>query len=120
MLPSHPHSAAVTFICAVWLLGGYINTMANIISPRLVPPHVSHVVWRPAAPPPLLCLQTLCKSSFAAAEIRAPPCTPPRPPPQLKGSAAGVMAIAYQVAHFLGLALATLLVYLLYGKIGVE
>jgi hypothetical protein len=30
------------------------------------------------------------------------------------------MAIAYQAAHFLGLAIATLLVYLLYGPMGVE
>ncbi|KAL4440645.1 hypothetical protein ABPG77_000354 [Micractinium sp. CCAP 211/92] len=73
----HSDVFAVLLVAAVWLLGGYINTMANMMAPRLVPP-------------------------------------------QLKGAAAGAMAIAYQVAHFVGLAAATLLVYLMFGHIGVD
>ncbi|KAI7843994.1 hypothetical protein COHA_002532 [Chlorella ohadii] len=73
----HSDVAAVIFICVLWLMGGYINTMSNMLAPRLAPAH-------------------------------------------LKSNAAGMMALAYQVAHFVGLACATLLVFLLYGKIGVE
>lgn len=36
-------------------------------------------------------------------------------PPELKGTAAAYMAIAYQTAHFLGLAVAVCLALLLYG-----
>jgi hypothetical protein len=39
---------------------------------------------------------------------------------QLKGAAAGMMAIAYQVAHFVGLATATLVCWLMFGSIGLE
>ncbi|KAL4457583.1 hypothetical protein ABPG75_012448 [Micractinium tetrahymenae] len=73
----HSDVFAVLVVAAIWLLGGYINTMANMMAPRLVPP-------------------------------------------QLKGAAAGAMAIAYQAAHFVGLSVATLLVYLMYGTIGVD
>lgn len=61
----------------------------------------------PCPPPPILC------------PYPAPP-SPPPPLAQLKGAAAGAMAIAYQAAHFVGLAAATLLVYLMYGTIGVD
>ncbi len=37
---------------------------------------------------------------------------------QLKSAAAGLMAIAFQVAHFLGLAVATLAALLMYGHVG--
>jgi hypothetical protein len=73
----HSDVAAVVFIAVLWLMGGYINTMSNMLAPRLAPAH-------------------------------------------LKSNAAGMMALAYQMAHFVGLACATLLVFLLYGKIGVE
>lgn len=36
---------------------------------------------------------------------------------QLKSAAAGNMAIAYQLAHFLGLGIATLVALLMYGSI---
>jgi DNA-directed RNA polymerase len=36
--PLVPH--AVVFVAAVWVLGGYINTMANVLAPKLVPPQV--------------------------------------------------------------------------------
>ncbi len=55
----------------------YINTMANMLAPRLVQPH-------------------------------------------LKATAAGLMAITYQTAHFLGLVIATMAAILLYGDIGVK
>jgi predicted MFS family arabinose efflux permease len=64
----------VVFVAAVWVLGGYINTMANVLAPKLVPP-------------------------------------------QLKSAAAGNMAIAYQLAHFLGLGIATMVALLMYGSI---
>lgn len=40
--------------------------------------------------------------------------------PHLKPTAAGLMAITYQTAHFLGLVIATVAALLLYGDIGVE
>lgn len=54
--------------------------------------------------------------------LRPLPSSSPPPPPclQLKGAAAGVMALSYQVAHVVGLAAATLLVYLLFGEIRVH
>eukprot|EP00887_Chlorella_sp_A99_P002817 scaffold6.g2817.t1 len=73
----HSDAAAVAFIAGVWVLGGYINTQANLMAPKLVPS-------------------------------------------RRKGKAAGLMAIAYQTAHFVGLALATLLAALLYGHIGLD
>ncbi|EFN58589.1 hypothetical protein CHLNCDRAFT_140764 [Chlorella variabilis] len=77
--PKHLHSdvAVVLFVTMIWVLGGYINTMSNMLAPKLVPP-------------------------------------------QLKGTAAGLMAIAYQAAHFLGLAIATLTAFLMFGSIGVD
>lgn len=41
-------------------------------------------------------------------------------PSHLKSIAAGMMAITYQIGHFIGLSLAVVLVWLLYGKIGVH
>ncbi len=58
------------------LLRRYVNTMANLLAPRLVQPH-------------------------------------------LKATAAGLMAICYQTAHFLGLVIATVAALLMYGHIGV-
>lgn len=36
----HSDVLAVCFIALVWTVGGYINTMANVLAPRLVPPHL--------------------------------------------------------------------------------
>ena len=62
------------------------------------------------------CLQAACArlAPFAHAHL---PCLLPL---QLKTAAMGAMAIVYQAAHFVGLAAATLLVYLLYGEIRPE
>jgi hypothetical protein len=50
--------------------------------------------------------------------VATPPHPPPTPPsPQLKSAAAGNMAIAYQLAHFLGLGIATMVALLMYGSI---
>lgn len=54
-----------------------------------------------------------CASGPLQANLMAPKLVPAR----LKGRAAGMMAIAYQTAHFVGLTLATLLAVLLYGDI---
>lgn len=71
----HSDVAIVLFVTLMWVMGGYINTMSNVLAPKMVPP-------------------------------------------QLKSAAAGLMAIAFQVAHFLGLAVATLAALLMYGHVG--
>ena len=65
---------AVVFIAFLWLIGGWINTNANLLAPKMVPG-------------------------------------------ELKGTAAAFMAIAYQTAHFVGLALAAGVALLLFGNI---
>lgn len=64
----------VIFISFLWLIGGWVNTNANLLAPKLVPS-------------------------------------------ELKGTAAAFMAIAYQSAHFTGLALAAGIALILYGDI---
>lgn len=70
----HSDVLAVGFISWVWFLGGYLNTLANMMAPRLVQP-------------------------------------------ALKGTAAALMALAYQASNFCGLALATGIALLMYGHI---
>lgn len=67
-------AGALAFVSGLWLVGGWLNTSANLLAPRLVPS-------------------------------------------ELKGTAAAYMAIAYQSAHFLGLAVAVCLALLMYGDI---
>lgn len=52
--------------------------------------------------------------------VQSRACATPSHCLQLKGTAAALMALCYQSAHIVGLSLATLLVYLLYGTIDVE
>ena len=68
----HSDIAAVVYIALMWLAGGYVNTTAYMVAPRMVRP-------------------------------------------QFKGTAAGLMAITYQLGHFVGLTLAAALVRLMYG-----
>lgn len=57
-------SPAVLLVAAVWVLGGYINTMSNMMAPRLVPPQVRP---RPGLP-------CICRRSHAG--THAYPCWP--------------------------------------------
>lgn len=66
--------AALGLVFLLWMLGGWVNTSANLFAPRLVGP-------------------------------------------ELKGTAAGLMAIAYQTAHFIGLAVAVVVALAMYGDI---
>ena len=119
----------MVFIALLWVLGGYINTMSNVLAPRLVPPQVG---W--GSSPRLACMPASAGPAYvvpAPSVIHAvvrllcicPPLHLSFDPPawlQFKGAAAGMMAIAYQVAHFVGLATATLVCWLMFGSIGVE
>jgi hypothetical protein len=122
----------VVFIALLWVLGGYINTMSNVLAPRLVPPQVG---WGPG--PWLTCTWYACVGCACICFVPVPGGFHPGVRLlcicsaldkhfdlpvwlQLKGAAAGMMAIAYQVAHFVGLATATLVCWLMFGSIGVE
>ncbi|KAL4536025.1 hypothetical protein Ndes2526A_g05574 [Nannochloris sp. 'desiccata'] len=68
----HSDIAAVVYIAFMWSAGGYVNTTAYMVAPRMVRP-------------------------------------------QFKGTAAGLMAMTYQLGHFIGLALAAVLARVMYG-----
>ena len=36
----HSDVAAVAFVAMLWTAGGYVNTMSNMLAPKLVPPQV--------------------------------------------------------------------------------
>jgi hypothetical protein len=38
-----PCCCAVLFVTLMWVMGGYINTMSNVLAPRMVPPQVGWV-----------------------------------------------------------------------------
>eukprot|EP00798_Chlamydomonas_sp_ICE-L_P016004 gene16004-22142_t len=70
----HHDYISIGIVICIWSVGGFINTMANIMAPAMVDP-------------------SLC------------------------GRASALMALAFQVAHFAGLIMAAILVFVVFGDI---
>lgn len=106
------------------MLGGYINTICNMLAPRMVPAQVllgcgwGGELWMRVGACRGSSLTPFARAAHPPLRNRA--CHLTLHHMQLKGQAAALMALCYQSAHIVGLALATLLVYLLYGTIDVE